>query len=596
MADDGTPGHVGVPNDAGGGGGGCDGGYGCGGTGGGGTLPDVPVSRLTVWQPGIPGGIPTDYVVHSTVLRTNGDMTATIQNALNSAGAAASENAGRIVLLGAGVYEINSTLRIPSDVVLRGAGVGNDGQFLSQLRSPGPGFTLVMMGNDNPTEVQSVNLASDGTKGSRSVTLTSDAANAGFAAGQLVLLDELTDNVLSKWVAGATGETRSWYSRYDRPISDVFEVESVSGNTVTFKSPIHIAMRVSQSAQLTRFLEPPTRKAGVEALRVTTGHNGSDLYGYDRANVMFAYAIDSWARHFEADGSAGKSVGFRMAHRCVAREGYVHDTQYWRNGGWGYGFDFTDGSSNNLVENSISIRFNKVTNFRGAGGGNVFAYNFTDDGAISWDPGWVETGLQASHYPTPHYELFEGNYGANADGDSTFGNAIYITFFRNHLAGKRRLSQRPSGDYGGEAPQLFDSGNLRCASASAGHVYYNYVANVLGTPGMSGFEYEAPASNTGAPAVWRIGALNDWSAFDPEVRSTMLRDGNWDYITQLVHWHGIGDSGSSARTLPDSLYLGSKPAFFGSLPWPWVDPTGSVKVQTLPAKARYDMGTPNVIP
>jgi hypothetical protein len=44
--------------------------------------------------------------------------------------------------------------------------------------------------------------------------------------------------------------------------------------------------------------------------------------------------------------------------------------------------------------------------------------------------------------------------------------------------------------------------------------------------------------------------------------------------------------------LPDSLYLAKKPAFFGNHPWPWVDPTGTTMVHTLPARARYDAGTP----
>jgi hypothetical protein len=46
-------------------------------------------------------------------------------------------------------------------------------------------------------------------------------------------------------------------------------------------------------------------------------------------------------------------------------------------------------------------------------------------------------------------------------------------------------------------------------------------------------------------------------------------------------------------TLPDSLYLPGKPAFFGDGRWPWVDPLGPIKTYTLPAKARYDAGKPN---
>ena len=41
---------------------------------------------------------------------------------------------------------------------------------------------------------------------------------------------------------------------------------------------------------------------------------------------------------------------------------------------------------------------------------------------------------------TPNYELFEGNQSFNFDGDYTWGNAVYITVFRNHLTGMRRAA------------------------------------------------------------------------------------------------------------------------------------------------------------
>ena len=86
---------------------------------------------------------------------------------------------------------------------------------------------------------------------------------------------------------------------------------------------------------------------------------------------------------------------------------------------------------------------------------------------------------------------------------------------------------------------------------------------------------------------------------DARVTQLLLRDGNYDYLTNQVHWHGIGGSGAAngltpptASVLPSSFYLTGKPAFFGSSTWPWVDATGTTKVYTLPAKARYDSGTP----
>ena len=63
---------------------------------------------------------------------------------------------------------------------------------------------------------------------------------------------------------------------------------------------------------------------------------------------------------------------------------------------------------------------------------------------------------------------------------------------------------------------------------------------------------------------------------------------DFDYATNSVSYNPE----TPVHTLPASLYLGEKPAFFGDLPWPWVDPLGTPRVHTLPAKARFDAGTP----
>jgi hypothetical protein len=72
------------------------------------------------------------------------------------------------------------------------------------------------------------------------------------------------------------------------------------------------------------------------------------------------------------------------------------------------------------------------------------------------------------------------------------------------------------------------------------------------------------------------------------VLSTVIRGGNFDYLTNKAMW----TQELPEQPLPASLYLRAKPAFFGDYQWPWVDPTGSSKLHTLPAKARYDAGTP----
>jgi hypothetical protein len=116
---------------------------------------------------------------------------------------------------------------------------------------------------------------------------------------------------------------------------------------------------------------------------------------------------------------------------------------------------------------------------------------------------------------------------------------------------------------------------------------------------MSGWLYEDAAmtgnnSNWGGSAVWRLGYDPErWSMVpDPQTLSTVIRDANYDYLTNSVHWHDT----PAGYALPSSLYLSGKPAFFGTYAWPWVDATGPTKLQTLPAKARYDAGNPFALP
>jgi hypothetical protein len=161
-----------------------------------------------------------------------------------------------------------------------------------------------------------------------------------------------------------------------------------------------------------------------------------------------------------------------------------------------------------------------------------------------------------------------------------------------------------------------------------------FVGNVLGEPGvtcasgctMTGWVY----SNSGAPegqkdkSIWMTGWVGGGNA-DPNLSSSsgtpmcngtsppgcayFFRHSNYDTVTASVADNQTGYSTS----LPNSFYLNAAPAYFSAGPscsytWPWVMPTGSSKIQPptgpgscssytgLPAKARWDAGTPFVQP
>ena len=238
--------------------------------------------------------------------------------------------------------------------------------------------------------------------------------------------------------------SREWFSRRDRPVSQVVEVASVTGKTVTFTTPFHIAFDTAHDAQLSRYVRgrrgpllSAVKHAGLEDLLVHGGEGGDG-----GGNIRLELAAYSWVKGVESEYSRGGSVVLSATFRCIVRDSYLHHSKNPNPGGDGYGFSINSGSADNLIENNISWNFNKVIVMRASGGGNVIGYNYFEDGYGEGYPTIVETGLNASHMTTPHYELFEGNQAFNIDGDARWGNSVYITFFRNHATGSPPLPRR----------------------------------------------------------------------------------------------------------------------------------------------------------
>ena len=205
------------------------------------------------------------------------------------------------------------------------------------------------------------------------------------------------------------------------------EIESISGQTVTFTTPFHIEFDTAHKAELSRFDEPAVKNAGVEDLH---------LHGGGNDNLTLSLAAYSWVKNVESEYSSGSSVGLSVAFRCVVHDSYFHHSPHLYPGGGSYGLSVSSGSADNLIENNIFWHFNKVMVMQASGGGNVIGYNYFEDGFIGTTPrdytDWMETGMNAAHMTCPHYELFEGNQAFNIDADADWGNSVYITYFRNH--------------------------------------------------------------------------------------------------------------------------------------------------------------------
>ena len=534
------------------------------------TAADVlPAERRTTWRPGIPGGIPTRTGVCASLDagrfgEGSRDATGAIQSAIDGC------PDGQVVALGPGEFRVDGEhpLTIRKGIVLRGAGRSRT----RLVRTGGSANPIVLIGERWPREAASVRLSADAAKGALAVRV---ARTAGFAPGQLALIDEPPDPSFVYWgrdpAAAPGGPARGWFTRYDRPVGQMVEIASVSGDTVSLTAPLHIAFRTARGAELTRFEVPfGARRAGIEDLQVRGG--GDD-------NLTLRLAVESWVSNVESVDSTGDSIGLDNCLRCVVRDSDVHHTTSPYPGGAGYLLSIASYTADSLVENNAFVNGNKVMVMRASGGGNVIAYNYFDDGHIASYPGWMETGLNASHLACPHFELFEGNEAFNIDGDDTWGGSAFNTFFRNHATGERR--------------SFGDVDNRRAIGLMYGHYFTSFVGNVLGTPGQRadpyhGFAYEDAWPWEDDPVgLWRLGYTpTDWAAPpDPRVVATTLRHGNFDFATRSVVW-----APGLSRELPASLYLDGRPAFFGSRRWPWVEPADAQPLHVLPARARYDAG------
>jgi hypothetical protein len=179
--------------------------------------------------------------------------------------------------------------------------------------------------------------------------------------------------------------------------------------------------------------------------------------------------------------------------------------------------------------------------------------------------------------------------------------------------------------------RLQDDGNRRAVSADVAHYNYSFVGNVLGYPAnylqtvaawpgqpypatfqhgepgwQASFAYEAlEGADGGAAYMWKFG--RDTLTAGPGPTPGLLRDGNYDYVTRAVHWHGIGGSGANSglaaparSALPRSLYIPPSmqpPPFFAGETWPWIDGSDAANPipGRLPARIRFDAGTPDTV-
>jgi hypothetical protein len=553
-------------------------------------------TRATDWSgAGVSGGIPTRTTICSTL--SAGATAAQINSAI------AACPSGQVVKLNAGTFTLAGGLVFgKSNVTLRGAGSEQTRLVINGTTSGCSLFygAAVQMCT-NSGNIGTANGGSPGpdhastwtngyAKGTTVVTLGN---TTGLVVGATIYLDQLNDPAdgfpsagdlyLCESSAPCSGEGGNSWARSGRVQTEVHEVTAIAGNAVTISPPvISPNYRTSQSPGAW-WGDSGTNieKSGIEDLTI-------DFTGGGQTGIELVNAKNCWFKGLRVIRTGGPgSFVFHIVivngFRITTRDSYFYGPNVQGNTQYTY-TPHVSGSllfENNIMHDGVSPMTSNDPE-----SGSVYAYNYCD--------GTHYSACIQNHNSGDLYNLYEGNNSDSIHVDDIHGTHFFLTYFRNHLDGNTH-----------------NSGSVAARSAFAfnGHArFMNVIGNVMGdTTQWSTYETESVDSGS---SIFNLGFKGNCANCtnmpnDSNVKRTLLRWGNWDSVTNSTRFvtaevpSGIPtypNSVPASQSLPSSLYLVAKPAFFGSVPWPPIGPdvtagnlTGSGgHANKLPAQLCFD--------
>lgn len=587
-------------------------------------------SRAIDWSatsPGVVGGIPSATWPQcvtgacKTVTSAGPEATAAQINA-----AVASAKARTYVLLGAGTYSLASGIVMAPNVVLRGAGpdktflvftggfnCGGEGSQICVKDSSRiwPGMPAAWPGGASSAEFCGTGSTKECNRtysqGATTIQL-SGVGSTGITNGQYIYLDQVNDNPAAPSVTNKTGmlicdnvsptDGCSWGGgspgrcsvgagtadcvkggKIDRNLIQIVKVVAGCAKTCRGAGPFPVTISPGLYSLKWNASQNPgawwpasdMQNVGIEDLSIDSTAVGRNTY----SAIMFANAFNCWVNNVRSISPKRNHVWLTQAAHITIQNSYFFGTQ--NAASQSYGVE-SFVASDNLVINNI---FQQVTSpiMMGPSLGSVFAYNFSINDHY-YQSNWM-LGVSLRHDAGALYNLAEGNITAGFGEDNAHGTGGANTAFRNYAIGWEY------GKTGGTiAVQLFSYNRFE-----------NFVGNVLGCsntttsyPGNCGKPFPTYyLTNRGMEAtktVYDLGGSNSGRGntviADPYVVTSLMRWGNYDVVHAAVQWSsgevpsGLTDGYSNpvptSKTLPASLWTRTKPAWWGSLPWPAIGP------------------------
>jgi hypothetical protein len=556
----------------------------------------IPQDRLMDWTPGVtvgvPGGIPNRTTIGFRVDSvTYGTGTVDASAAIGAAIDSMRTRPGQVVYIPAGTYRLDSRVyrANASNITIRGAGTGK-----TILKATTNAEVLLLGSGDWPRPTAGLAITGGATKGSTVLTVA-DASS--ITVGKLVRVEQ---NNLPYVITGTAPTTNT------KAMSVMFKVTAKTSTSVTVFPPLPFDFTLSPA--LVQYSISPLINTGVEDLTV-------DCNSISWAGLEFDQVWGCWIKNVEVINSTGRQMFLVCFVNGEVRHNYTHSVV---GGGPNHeGIDFYEDGSFNLIEDNITYNggFPGIIFGDSKGGcvGNVIAYNFSYN-ANTGASTMAGMDISVSHGPHNMMNLVEGNIAGGMGSDGYFGSTSHILLARNWFT-----ATHPTG-----------TDNLIAVNVGRWNNYFSLVGNVLGTSSFSAsglfqpvasFSYASQViyklgfpnmGNNGFSLTWGPTSPPDYTLqsvnqpggdshgtggnslqeLDLNVKNTMIRHGNYDYLNHSIAWEpAISDHG-----IPNSYFRSAKPWFFGTLAWPPFDPISppgafnDANISKIPAGYRYVNG------
>jgi hypothetical protein len=527
-------------------------------------------SRAIDWShAGVEGGIPSASWTQCGSTIAAGASTATIQTALNGCAA------NHFVLLGVGTFAGLSGLTIPSNVVLRGAGANQTFLVFSSNTSCSGAFSVICFaGAGNyfgsaemqPGGSNAATWSAGYAKGSTQIVLN-NIGNNGVSVGKYIVLDMNSDTTTNGGYFMCQNQgvcsSESGADNYSRMvggiarwITQIVRVTAcnpscTNGATFTITPGVYAPNVTSGRNPGAWWPSSFIINAGLEEMSIDSTNSGdlNSLTTFNAANVWF-----KGIRLVRSSDSSRSMIHIVESAHITVADSYLFEGPAAHSQNYGIEQLVT---SDVLILNNIFQQI-VVPNLLHATVGGVWAYNYAIDNRFDA----AMSPMAGGHSGGVAYNLFEGNVAQKIGADNTHGTSAMNTAFRNYMLGT-------------------DTGQTSGTNAmysSAFSRYYNYVGNVLGTPG-----YHNAYQTGSSTSIYALGAGEGGTPDDSTLTySTAMRWGNYDVVTAGVRFDTTEDGHTAptypgltnaSQTFPASFFLNAKPAWWPSAKtWPPIGP------------------------